>query len=224
MYLRDIPRLPIEITRTQFVNNIFEIGNDRSQDYDLMMTAVRIGDLFVNNSQNRKICTWSNRGSSEPFMNEPIPPIYSNELAHVCLIISSKFRESDSYSRIIQAAIETDNGIVYKMEWEVLSCLDFCIPKIPFIICLGLFTPKTHTMIRRDWGELMKDLCSGAIYMENPFTILLAVKLLYRSGRLRADLTYRQIRFLRIMTILSKEYEVSLVEILRTYIQCQQNF
>lgn len=48
MYQRDIPYLPIETSRGEFVNLVFELGSDYSHSYENIVASVQLGDFFVN--------------------------------------------------------------------------------------------------------------------------------------------------------------------------------
>ena len=46
MYEREISKLPIKISRDDFVKEIFELGYINNEEYGTMMLAVEIGDFF----------------------------------------------------------------------------------------------------------------------------------------------------------------------------------
>lgn len=212
MYVRDIPHLPTIISRKQFVDTIFEVGIDATQGYDTMLLAVTVGDAFVG-SANTSVCTWCQRGSSEDFMQAPVPRVYSTELAHVCLVISGKVNH-DRYNRIQRAADNTGNGIVYKLEWEIVMSCHFYIPQPPLLTCWRYLTPGTEINFE---SEIIREIGYYGL-SANPFAVFLAIKMLHRAGRLRSDRLDRENQFLRRMDYIAKELEVSIDAVLRAYI------
>jgi len=61
MYVRDIPKKPREISRSEYVEIIFELGRINRHTYSTIVGSVRLGDYFINFREEREIY----RGLSE---------------------------------------------------------------------------------------------------------------------------------------------------------------
>lgn len=53
MYSRDMPKLPVSISRNEFVELVFSLGYENSHGYDTIVATVQLGDYFVSYSGPR---------------------------------------------------------------------------------------------------------------------------------------------------------------------------
>lgn len=151
MYQCDIPKLPTEISRNEFVENVFDIGRKNNHRYDTIIASVMLGDKFVSYEGKRIPYVELNNktfsadsGSDDPdeLLNETfdkingnlqlkelidnlVPQIYSLELACVVSLIVAKYNEDSGYRRIRYAITDTNNNYVIKMEWEICILIGF---------------------------------------------------------------------------------------------------
>ena len=212
MYYRDISRLPVKINREDFVEWVFEIGLAYQHSYDSIVTSIEIGDNFVASKNNRK---------------SSIEQIYSIELAYVVTVMVGKFNEDVGYNMTKHAKEDTQNHYVVKMEWEIFGFLNYHI-KIRNIITLisNMITTKdsneSRTLSSIFW-DLSKDICIDERMMKiNPFTVLLACRLLYKRRKLRAIRSNKIRIALTVLLRTAKEYAIPPNTLLRTYIKYKQ--
>ena len=125
MHNRDIPKLPIPIPRSDFVHSLFDIAISYSFPYYLITTSLNLADSFVSSSSS--IIPSFSKFSSYPFMASPSPKIYSIELAHTVLVITSKYFTDFPYSSS-SAWFNTSNFFIYKLEWEIILTFNWNIP------------------------------------------------------------------------------------------------
>ena len=290
MYKRDIPTLPKEIRRDKFVNSVFEIGYQNYQSCHTMVTAVLLGDRFVESKEPRtlyltpsketilhrqhkrekweakvkKLDAGSNTSDHDddeedeeeeqelsteldklserfskisiqiedpmaayPFMSEPMAQIYSIELAHVVVILASKYYEDCISYDTDEALYELENRYIIKMEWEVYTMLKFQITVPNFTHVIYAILSEQGYSTNWYFGSLFKDLIKEVcLYREllqmSPATVILGIVLLYRRGKLAAVTKNKQRIFLEIMQRTANDYEVELSSVLKEYIRHKQ--
>lgn len=145
MYQRDIPRLPIQISREKFVDLVFDIGREYCHEYNSIVASVILGDKFVTYTGPRKpfIDGLSEhlsgfRGPSSPeIINELVPQIYSEELAHVVTVLVAKHNEDNGYQYTNEAIVDTENRYIVKMEWEIAMIIGFRIDTNNFVTAIS---------------------------------------------------------------------------------------
>lgn len=162
---------------------------------------------------------------NKTFADEPTSQYYSVELAHVVSVILGKYNESNGYRSTKKATSDTNNGIILKMEWEILHMIDFKPKVYNFITIIGfLIKHDEHsphlTRLSSVFWDLSKEVCLNRSLLEgNPFTIVMAICLLGRTGKLRATHTHRERKFREFMIQVAKECDMDLSDLLRQYIQ-----
>jgi len=266
MYRREIPKLPIPISRDNFVELVFDLGRENSHGYDTIIAAVQIGDYFVSYSGDRvpfrplsqaeknlfeiqeKRFGWqlnetildlgdemklmndilANRDRIT-FMDELVSQIYSVELAHVVTVISVKCNEDfdSGYDSIKDAASDTENSYVKKMEWEIFTLLGFKFKVYNFITVIGILLIRNNEHPPRlgpVFWDISKEICLNRnLLTKDPRTIVLGILLLGRAGKLHAIHTHRERIFHELMKKLAHEYELNLSEVLQAYITLKHN-
>jgi hypothetical protein len=263
MYSYQIPRLPTQISREEFVELVFDLGRENSHGYDTTIASVQLGDYFVSFDGPRiphVILTFDERirvkrdkfreqqalrakgetidmglkariisriiaeRPNKTFVDEPLPQVYSIELAHVVSVILAKYNETIGYRSTKKAISNANNCILLKMEWEILYIIDFRPKVYNFISLIGFMTkdeysPKLRRLSSVFW-DLSKEVCLNRDLLKaNPLTTVMGICLLGRHGKLRATQTNREREFREFMVQIAKEFEIDLSELLRTYIQ-----
>lgn len=259
MFQRDIPKLPIPISRDIFVDLVFDLGRENSHGYDTIIAAVQLGDYFVSFTGSRVIyrklvevekdtynvkktalkrfldlrdLDYRQKGEiideilmerKRTFMDEPVPQVYSIELAHVVSVIAAKCNEDFSGYRTREAIFETDNCYIIKMEWEIFSIIGFRLKVCNFITVIGSIieeilgsekSPYLGSQFRDISREVALDPKLLAI---NPRTLVLGMILL--GNRLKALRTYRERIFSKTITNLVQEYELKVEDVLQAFIR-----
>jgi hypothetical protein len=230
MYQRDIPHLPIKIDRDQFVEIVFYLGLIHRHGYDTIVASVQLGDTFVSDPkiqlqdtanyeiQSTTICDQSNQVE---IMNEPVPRIYSNELAHTVTVIAAKANEDYGYMNIKDAIIDTENSYVLKIEREICVMLNFHVKIHNFITTIGvlLYDKVQHPLLGSEFWDISKQICMDPVLLKmTPRTLILGLIILFRHKKLRASHDNRKRIFTDTMMQISKEYELDLSDVLKEYV------
>lgn len=226
MYRREIPHLPNVTSRKEFVELVFDLGLRLEYGYDTLITAVEIGDRFISHEGHRIPYTsykkdQQNKLTSDQIkiITELVPQVYSRELAYVSLVISADINEDDGF-QIEKAAEELENGYVYKMQWEISMMNNFCIRNHNFITLLVSLIPDKKYVFDRMFWDLSRVICMDETLLHtNPITITLAIIILIKRDKLRAQKQYNQRIFQTLMIQISKEYEIPLSDLLLEYIK-----
>jgi hypothetical protein len=227
MYERDIPHVPSEVTREEFVHHVFDLGFRYYHSYSTCIGTVELGDKFVSFTGARTPHT------STLFPdNECVPQIYSLELAYITTVILAKRYEDHGYKSTKQAITDTDNSYIIKMEWEICQILNFHITINNFMTTMGeLLWDGTSNVSDVNnilpwhpmFWDLSKEVClNRSLLSARPHTLILGIMLLWNSGSLRAMRSYKQRIFRDTMMRLAYECEVPLEELLRGYITIKQ--
>lgn len=230
-YRRDIPDLPEVISRQEFVEELFDVSFLNSLSYDTTILAVQLADFFVNFIGKRKIYTgWKRKNKSserhpryDPYeiADNISHQIYSIPLLHTCLAIASAYYD-DIYT-IEMANIKTNNAYVFKLEWELCSMCDFTIKPNSYFKIIDLLL--NHIPINnntKDLGstffDLTKTICLNKELLNvNPFTIILAVKMLFRRKKLKCYNESKFGRFVKLFYLVSVCYDLSITDLIRTF-------
>lgn len=220
IYERDIPKLPNEICRDEFVNEIFNLGLNYECGYNVLISAVEIGDKFVSYNKKRRPHTLHNRKFSKgpiKILVDLVPQIYSKELAHVVFAISCNSIEDWGYS-IDNVASQLDNVYVYKMEWEVCMVINFHVPYENFFIHMLSLIDNPNNISAMFW-DLTRQICMDKLLLySNRASIIVAIILLIKNKKLRAERTYRERIFTQTIILTSNEYEIPLNILLKSLI------
>lgn len=266
MYRSSVPHLPVEISREEFVELVFDLGRIHSHGYDTIVASVELGDYFVSfpgprepfieltNEEKARIRTEKIRAKREihllggksdfglearitakiiaartvkTFLDEPVPQIYSIELAHVVSVIVAKYNETAGYRKTTIAMADTENRFIVKMEWELLLLIGYK-PKVSnFMTLIGLITNKDQYSrefrhLSSVFWDLSKEIClNRELLNKDPWTLVMGIFLLGRMGKLRALRTNRERKFRQFIVQLAKEFELDLSELLQAYIQAR---
>lgn len=203
MYVSDYTKSLEPLSRYQCVNIIFEVGGWEGYNHSLkaLVSAVQIADIWVAHHQ-----------------------IYSQELAHVALVLGTKL-EDDFVYKTSQAAEEAANHIVYTMEWELWDLLDHRRPTLPLFNLIEL--PRSYYLtetllptLAPVFEVLMETICLKPMLLQiHPGALLLGIKLLVRRHRLRAIRKYRARMLERLFAQLAREYEVQFNQVVTAYLK-----
>lgn len=217
LYERDIPHLPLPISRREFVHKVFDIGCTYNHTLDTILTAIDIADNFISHTGETPICNWYN--TSYDFMLVPIDKIYSLELAYVTSTITAKIFEDYGLVNINYTIDENRNNYIRKMEWEILMLTNFHITRNTFSHFLNfLLEPSDHTILNDFFYIWCEDICSiPQLQRCDPRAILIGSILLYRRNKLKSQHANRSRIFLLLMTRIANEAETSLYNAIRAY-------
>lgn len=190
-------RVPESIGRDKFVEHIFDIGLERDHGYDTLITSVNIGDKYVSCCHTQ----------------------YSIELACVVAVIGAKLCEDIGYISIRQAEIDTCNRIVYDLEQEICQIMGFHIKNNNYITFISnILHPQSKHLSPLFW-DLSKEICLNQSFLTlNPNVILCACFLLSKRNKLKAQSQYKERKFLSIMKLISKEFELDFSHLMKAYI------
>jgi len=250
MYQREIPHLPIKISRQQFVDEIFVVGMDCGYGCDSIMTAVDVADYFVSYEESRTPYTGWQFGQQTKkenylkynFMNEVVPQVYSRELVYVIISVISMANE-DSNNNISNWVYHLSNAFMYKMQWEVCMLLNFTIKIDNFMSNISncIWSLRDTNTIKDSEGNIMwnsrsdpvavnsivydigKLICSNDKLLQiNRATILVGILLLHKYNKLKATYDYKSRKFLIMMKAISSECEIPLSTVVQSYIRIKK--
>lgn len=230
MYLRDIPHLPKAILRKEFVKCVFDIGYLQDFSPCTLITAVKIGDNFVSFTGPRfsyKSCKLSKRRemSSDEIniLEDLVPQVYSIELAHVALSISSLFNEDETYS-IDEAGDELNNSYVFKMQWELCMLTNFTVKNENFLTLICHLIPETEFLLSDKFFDLSYTVCLDLTLLNsNPINILLSIIALSKLNKLSAQKMYRERIFKTLFYKISEDHEIPVDLIVSNYLKFKKD-
>lgn len=218
MYRRDIAHLPSPIERSEYVRCIFELGWRHDHSAETMMNAVLLGDYFVSYSGIRTPYHLFSLHKSK-LLEKVVPPVYSIELSHVVSVLSAKLNEDRGYDSIKVVASETQNYVVYKMEWEICFIVQFNIRRPNIISSWALIVGPEKNHLGSWMWDLTLEIClNESLLAQSPLTILLALKLLARRNKLGALYRHDERIFELAVKEIAWEYEISTADLLKLYI------
>lgn len=180
------------LSRNSFVNLIFSIGRDKTLFYDTLLSAVLLGDTYVDSMTEN----------------------YTLELAHVCCILASKLKQDYHYRDIYQGNIELDlahnDNSLRTLEEDLCHIIKYYVPSNHI---LSLFvTLKEKLGITEEFSDIFLHFVSFRICQNkfllhsNPVPVLLGFWFLAKKNKLAE---------------LSREYEIFRREqLFRAYCQC----
>jgi len=224
MHLRDIPHLPIEISRKEFVKIVFDVGLIHTHGYDTIIAAVDIGDRFVEYSGSRESYTRKHKYNSDydKILSLPIEQIYSKELAYIVTVIAAKSNEDDGYNDTVEAVDDLCNYYLYKMEWEICTLFNYHFPVNNFITYIGTMlyaTTMGSIKLSSVFWDISREYCFDRKLMKiNSPTVLIGMMYLYRKNKLKAIISHKERLFRDTITSIAKECEVTTDEVIKIYI------
>ena len=175
---------PVEINRIQFVQTVFEISYEYEHHPITISTAINIGDKFVNSPVSNYIFV-SNKYTAVDCCHAPARKIYSIELAHISLIISSKYFDESQYKETRSAKFNCNgNNFVYKLEAEVLYNINYIIPVKDMFFTKLLWYKEDLPKMSPLFYEILYMICIDPIMfnMDNR-TLLLGIVLLWNKHK-----------------------------------------
>ncbi len=199
MHKRNIIREPKLLTRSEFVTTVFRVGGFSENNFsaDTLIMSVQLGDRWTQKAEK-----------------------YSVELAHATLIISSKLND-DWYYSTVTATEKTQNGYTRVLEWNLLSVVQ--PPAHNFIRFLDWWShfylePNYFRPLDSSFEYIAYKIClNPELLKSNPFTLLLAFKMLLRRSRLRWISEHRLLKFKCLLEIVDRDFEISTSDFCRTY-------
>lgn len=246
MYQRNIPHLPEEFSREEFINHVFDLGLRNSHSYESIITSVQLGDKFVNyqgprtafrmltleertlyNEEKAKYPDEFNSGhitnsildSREwTFIDEIVPQVYSIELAYTVTVIVAKANEEYGYRSITYAASDIVNRYVIKMEWEICILFEYHIRIYNFLTILARLCPNKQLRLGSIFQDISKEVCLSLLD-KDPKIVTIAILILHHRRKLQAFRTNRKRIFHQTMLLIAHEYELNLGVLLREYIR-----
>jgi hypothetical protein len=186
-------------------------------------------NLQINGQRKESILEYIMNRREKTFMDELVPQIYSEELAHVTTLIIAKYNEDHGYIHTEYAISDTNNKYVIKMEWEIYMLLNYHVKIHNFITVISNLIPeifdKTSPMdnnIPYHFGSIFKDLCMQIcidrnLLCKDPRILVIATIILYRRGRLKAIKINKKRIFCEIMYEVAREYELNIIDVVREY-------
>lgn len=227
MFTRDIPKLPLEFSREEYVGYVIKLGYLNNISYDTILTAVYIGDKVVNWDKSWKICHWI-KSTDQKIISLPMQRIYSKELAIICLIIICKIKE-DEFNYTQGIVNDYDNCYLYKMEWEICMNFNFEFPIHNSLTEVAAFYERKV----KDFNEsksfcnflvrLLKMLSANEIsYKFSHNLVLMSLILLSRNDKITItnfDYGYKRAYFDRLIKIIRRETGASKINIYKSLIK-----
>lgn len=204
-----------EITRDSFVKGVFELGYSYNHGVDSMITAVQLGDIWVNKCQGDYL--------DDSFLQ----CIYSEELIYATTVISGKMN-NERYSLSKKALVDSNNYETKRLEIKICEKLGFQIPYHSFITQWTTFlfddSLRTKYYLGREFNILCQDICLNPKLLNmNPATLLLGVKILLKRNKLKARNTIRLIKFVETMELISAECDVPVKDVLNKVRSIREN-
>lgn len=209
MYERDLPKIPIQISREDFIYEIFSICKSKELHYDIMISAVAMADTFICDTRGFN-CDWIAR--SYDFMCVPAPKIYSIELAHIVIVLFSKLYDENRYPTRL-AVVELKNCYIYKLEWEIVMSINYKFDVKE--VFSDLYIPSTSLLLHC----LTYDICLYKLWNFDIKLICISVILLNRHSKLRAQTYVKKIKFMRLLNLLKSEYDTEYTTFCAAYIK-----
>lgn len=158
-YERELESDPIPITRTNFIREIFKLGQDMEFSVETLVVAVELGDNY---------------------------PKYSLELAHAACCLASKFGEDNRNSYSTNDAVDNcKNHLIVDMECYLFSINKFHIKRNSFFKFLYSF--EDNRTLSTQFYFLCFDLCKYNLFVCNPFSIIISVKMLTERDKLASS-------------------------------------
>jgi hypothetical protein len=213
MYQRDIPKLPIRISRSHFVDEIFYLGIHYQHGYDTIVASVQLGDFFVNYSQPRSFCY---RPSTKDYyvwkdklLATPCPQFYSIELAHVVTVIIAKFNEDYGYINTTNAIINTENRYIVKLEWEICNLIQYHVKIDNFITVMSNYMNLSNRKFNSFFLDFSKYIClDPKLLSTNPYILIYCSVYLYQKGKLVPYFIHKENVFINTMTTIIQECDL----------------
>lgn len=223
-----VPKLPVAVSRDVFVHAVFDYGEDINMGCDTLLSAVQLADHFITApvtahphilllpylvAQLHPEC-WD-------LVKAPVPHVYSKELAFVVVSLCCKAFEEDFTLK--KCVIELENNYLVKMEWEVYATVHCNIPRAHLGTFIGDHI-RGEGRLSHTFHRLARALAlDQRMLAMSPATILLACKLLHQRRAFRPQVERRQLFLIHLFLALSKNYEVSMGAVMRSYIQMQHD-
>lgn len=189
MYQRDFPRLPLSCPRESYVREIFDLGQQHHFEYNVLYSAVIIGDDFINNKSD-EVTPYHSKFNFGPedqqLLRDPVPKTYSLELAHVSLSIATS--QIDLPYPMSVVCDRLDNYYPYKMQWDICISRGFTLPRHNIMTLFAHLTMNERFKDFPSLWDLSLAICLNSQLMSlNPITIIVGVLLLHRKDRLSAE-------------------------------------
>lgn len=187
MYNKNIEKIPEEITRCEFVTIIFDLGLSYEFGYDTLMAAVQLGDKYIDYQNNN---------------------YYSQELAHMCTVVISKFNEDYYYST--SDAIDTiENSYMLKLEWDLFTMINYVVKIDNVMTYIGRLVNdeiKLELILGQIFWYLCKDICMNKqLLLMKHETLLRGCMILHTHNKLKAVHDYKKEFF----NTLSSHYDLT---------------
>jgi hypothetical protein len=219
MYQWQIPKLPTEISRGQFVKKVFDISIQYNHGFDSLVQAIIIADDFVNTKEERHPYIFQDKDINKEF-NELSAQIYSEELASVVVLITGKINEDNGYIKTIQAIYHTNNVYVMKMENEIYNLYNFNLKIDNFMSVLGKLNSSLQTNL--ELSNMFIDICriicmNKSLLYCKPCVIILSLCLLNKKKKLSIMKNYRYKIFETLIINISLIYDISIDNVLSSY-------
>jgi hypothetical protein len=190
---------------------------------DTLLSAVQMGDTFVTTTTtiypyhlSLPYQVEQLHPETQNLARDPVPRVYSKELAYVAVSLAYKAFEEDFSLKLCVVALE--NNYLVKMEWEVFTTLQCVIPRSNLGTWMADLLPYASGHLSHTFHRLALAIALDAAMLRmSPATIVLACKLLHRRGCFRPQVESRQIFLIRLFMGLARNYEVSMGAIMREY-------
>jgi hypothetical protein len=210
MYERNNIKNPKLCKRDEFINEIVYLNQHYGHNYDTALMSIKIGDDFCQTNKEGKIYT-----NKYIKLNYPSERIYSIELAHVVTIISAKINEDTRYSETINAAKDLINNFVIKLEWEICFLFDFTFKRsylMSSIVNILGYSDSKNSL----YFELIKDISKLSLVTVDSYLLSLIIVWLFKYKKLKAYYTVRESKFIKLITLISQEYEIPIPNIIES--------
>lgn len=208
MYKRDNIKNPQQCNRDKFISEVIYLNHHYGHTYDTALMSIKIGDDFC---QCKKLGTiYINKDIN---LNYQVERIYSVELAHVSTIIAAKINEDHGYDSTSNAAKDLMNNFVIKLEWEICYLFNFTFKRsylMSSIIDILRYADSKNTL----YYELIYDINNLTLVTINNYSLSSIIVWLFKNKKLKAYHRVRELKFIKLVKIISNEYNVDIPDIL----------
>lgn len=162
MYKRDISHTPSPISRPDFINLLFDLGETFDFPCYIMSTSLHLSDSFVSS----------------------FPSVYSVELAHSSLVLISKCY-CDDYYLSSEANMSVSNKFIFQLEWDLARFSNWSFPLYDPLL-LSSFSSLCPSPF---FTELYRQISLFSIPLSppRPLALYTAILLLHKFNRLSAS-------------------------------------
>jgi len=217
MFEHDKIITPVFISRNAFIRILWVLPTSYKHALDTTMLAVELAERFLKD-------------------NKTEDAQYCKELAYAVTVIAAKVNEDYGYDNINKAVFDCNNSYVKELEWRICDRLNYSFQTRNFASFVAFHLTEFHltgtTYFKMGINSLGVDFKYLFTYISlhptlltvNPFTILLALKLIsnkrYKQNKCLCHIfwTARDATLGALFETISRRYKLPLEKVIRAYI------